>query len=1580
MSILSYLFDKLTGNSDEERKKKLLESQRTQSSPQPTAGPAPQAQPQRTPIFQESSFDKKKTQPSQPIANEEPTFMQAGIKRVKDSIAQDPEQYNLFSTMAKSSFAPVRVAGQVLDSTTKSFAKLPAMLGEGLGTAFGTIANKSAYDEQAQKTKQLSDTLYELSRKALASGDTERAKKLSEEAQKNGDEAANVYKQLGQTGVDSAKKIAVGGAGTVATLAGANAINPGKIAVGSLLGGGLKTAIGTYQRKQIDDAIAAGDLERAQKLSEETQPSQGPLTDFATGAGDMAGQLPAVEGVIGATAPIASKVLKPIAGKFTGRIAAGGANVAQGVAINAATGNPTTPLSAGLDFVTGLVGGKTQFEHPNAKANLVDEVNQDKPRNIEIKRASNLSEEGMKVQENFAKKIEENPDAMIEEYTKRFGKELNTDNARELSPDYSKNNDSRSQFSPAVHEPASALVKEIYKRQLQVPDPKGENIVLFTAGGTGSGKTSGIHDIPELTNIQDEAQIVYDTNLNNFSSAKEKIDMALAAGKRIVLAYVHRDPVDAFENGALPRAMRQGRTVPVGTHIETHVGAPSTLLQLAQEYKDNPNVDINVVNNSLGRGKAVLSNLDLVKGLNYNAGELNTTLLQKLDEQLANGKISQAVYDGTRQNSPQRDITPNTGGILNQSQLDGLPAVKDTTHPELQAKGQQIAGEVKTNINENVLRDTPAPQDIPPTLDRTQLSGAALNKSSAEILAAREKAATPEIPPVDEIKPSSTLNINPETGKIEKTSAPNKFEYDLKSLNTPEGVKQAILSSAQTAQDNGTLQTQRRGTMTEQQIHTMADQLGMSAEEVAKRKPGKIWNAEQADAANRIMLKTNEDLVAIGTKIREYTDKGLDVPESLRLAQMEAATRSVGVMASVIGDRSEAARALRAAQMFKNALDDPTNQQKLKEEATRMFAGDPKRAAEVMAKLAEFEPTDTLGQMKFLRQVKPHTPIDMIEEFWYNSVLSNTATHIVNTTSNLISALIRVPEKAISGAIDAGVSGLTGKERTRYVSEAGAELNGMKSGFAKGFQRALLIMKTGISEEDLAKGELGKGQAIKGPVGDFINIPTKALSAADQIFRSVNYEMDIWANANRIARQQGKTGEELVQTMADLVANPTGQMMESAKEGAKYRIFQSDSKSADAVKYFRDNLATLDLGKFGKLRPVRFIIPFVQTPINVFKYGLERTPAGFLSAGASALQGADKGEVSDRIARAVIGSMVMVPLATYFMDGKITGAAPTDKKLKDAFYAEGKLPWSVKVGNNWVSYNRVEPLNSMLSQMAIWHDAFEKNGKEVSVATISEFLRQTTRNFADQTFMTGLGNLMNAVEDPERFGQKFITDIAGGFIPSIVAAGARATDNTVRQPKTIKEAFAQRLPIATQTVTPQESAFEPGGNAVRHTNEGLARNIASNFIGLRTSPDTGVNIMGDLEAIQKLRKNNTDQTKTEDDLADSIFQQLKDLPQEEGQKLIETNLQNGTLTKSVMSKVEDRIKTEAMGLPEQELTIKSAPIKVRAQFMDKKLKELNSAEQDAWLQKMIQDKVITNDVMDEYVKLQGGGNLPLIAK
>lgn len=330
-------------------------------------------------------------------------------------------------------------------------------------------------------------------------------------------------------------------------------------------------------------------------------------------------------------------------------------------------------------------------------------------------------------------------DASVAEYATRpdseGGKVLNTDVARELSPDYLADRTK----SADVHEPASAFVKRMYAERLANLKPGDQ--VMFTSGGTGAGKTSAISALAPMRAMKEDASIVYDTNMNTMGSAVNKIDQALDAGATVRIVHVQRDPVDALVHGALPRAVRQerefgtGRTVPLKEHARTHRGAAEVIQQLAEKYKNDPRVDIQVIDNTRGKGGQQVTDLGFVRGFDYTGleGKLHDALQQQHDS----GAISGAIFRGTQGDagSAVRPLLRGNDGA-EPARADGgnaLPARDGQLKPEpTKVPKEAPTGGPDVQRAQRIAEETPNLKVQLPGSEETLTAAKAMERAKAE--------------------------------------------------------------------------------------------------------------------------------------------------------------------------------------------------------------------------------------------------------------------------------------------------------------------------------------------------------------------------------------------------------------------------------------------------------------------------------------------------------------------------------------------------------------------------------------------------------------------------------------------------------------------------------------------------------------------------------------------------------------------------------------------------------------------------------------------------------------------------------
>ena len=206
-----------------------------------------------------------------------------------------------------------------------------------------------------------------------------------------------------------------------------------------------------------------------------------------------------------------------------------------------------------------------------------------------------LSDRQREVEARFARHLAKDFPGAIRKYRRIFGNVIDRNNAQELSADYNRNRESRQRNALATHEPAGALAQAVYLQMLAEKVPAGRNLVIFSAGGQGSGKTTALR----YSGLERDAQIIMDGTLQNYETSLRNVRAALAHGKRVTIFYVYRPFGEAVEN-IIQRAanFENGRVVEVKRAASGHYRAPRTVLKLMEDFLGNGELAVKFADNT----------------------------------------------------------------------------------------------------------------------------------------------------------------------------------------------------------------------------------------------------------------------------------------------------------------------------------------------------------------------------------------------------------------------------------------------------------------------------------------------------------------------------------------------------------------------------------------------------------------------------------------------------------------------------------------------------------------------------------------------------------------------------------------------------------------------------------------------------------------------------------------------------------------------------------------------------------------------------------------------------------------------
>ncbi len=289
-------------------------------------------------------------------------------------------------------------------------------------------------------------------------------------------------------------------------------------------------------------------------------------------------------------------------------------------------------------------------QHPYLKA-AFDQGAKEYPATggLKISKAEDLTPAQRVVEARFAESLNADLPSAIEKYwtSRRENAKnvLNIDDARELSGDYSVGPQNRMAYSAAVQKPASALIRKMFEQGMAEPlsPAPEENVVTFTAGGGGSGKTTATQDVPRVRDVAQSSHLVWDMTLSEPKDLAY-FDQVIKSGRRVEAVFVARDPIDALTSGVVFRAGLDGRTMPLSSWADAHAGSPETFRQAITRYKNNPNVNFIVVDNTRGLGNAVEVPTDFLRDWVYNSSGLKRTGLDILKKGVQNGTIRPDIY------------------------------------------------------------------------------------------------------------------------------------------------------------------------------------------------------------------------------------------------------------------------------------------------------------------------------------------------------------------------------------------------------------------------------------------------------------------------------------------------------------------------------------------------------------------------------------------------------------------------------------------------------------------------------------------------------------------------------------------------------------------------------------------------------------------------------------------------------------------------------------------------------------------------------------------------------------------------
>lgn len=488
--------------------------------------------------------------------------------------------------------------------------------------------------------------------------------------------------------------------------------------------------------------------------------------------------------------------------------------------------------------------------------------------------------------------------------------------------------------------------------------------------------------------------------------------------------------------------------------------------------------------------------------------------------------------------------------------------------------------------------------------------------------------------------------------------------------------------------------------------------------------------------------------------------------------------------AEAAGLRTAMGRGLNALKMINKVNDSSSINQRL-----QMFAeATNPEAFALKAKMFLDNKYSLKDKLQHMENVKYTKTRSAILEYWMNSMLSHPVTHLVNTMGNGWTVTESLFNRAVGRFISDGSTGVVKGEATAAAKGAffalhdavNAAISAFKGGTVQRSKIEMDITNNNISgeamgltpEQGTLAGGLGK---IVDFIGNIVNIPSRTLLGMDEFFKTVAYNSELEAIAHReatLAQEAGESYTDVYQMIKDPDSRPKS-IEEKCTDFSRYVTFQSDlGRAGKAAEEFRK-----------KVPESMFIVPFFRTGINIFDYGMARTPLlqkltnDYKRAKASG----NRADADMMEAKLLTGTMLWGTAIAMAAGGLITGGGPTDKKEREKLLATGWKPNSLKIGNTYYDINRLDPVAwffTTAANVAEMGDAMDdEEAGEAMLAGISAAFR----SISDRYYFQGISNFVNAVQDFENQGEYYISNMAGTFVPNAMKGIRKEDDEFMRE-------------------------------------------------------------------------------------------------------------------------------------------------------------------------------------------------------
>lgn len=451
------------------------------------------------------------------------------------------------------------------------------------------------------------------------------------------------------------------------------------------------------------------------------------------------------------------------------------------------------------------------------------------------------------------------------------------------------------------------------------------------------------------------------------------------------------------------------------------------------------------------------------------------------------------------------------------------------------------------------------------------------------------------------------------------------------------------------------------------------------------------------------------------------------------------------------------------------------------------------------------------------------------------NMLSNVAMMPATAVSDKLSALGQNVYSKINPDFKPELALTASKESKDLAAQVYDRIKGSIDNTASKWENSAM---QGIREKEMFKGLNGRtagdipvlkdvGSRIKGG----LNTISQKLTG-DSVFDALSSEKSVTENVRQLTYgllelgDKGFVAQRFKSYLSKAIEASGAKTLDAVPASAIDRAVQEAMKAT-----FKDDNALTRLVSSIK-RNTGFIgetlLPFTKTPANVTMRALDYSPAGIASAVKMAKNGTEASAVIDQVAKATTGTLAILLGIGLYNKGIITGPEDEDPDKAAFQKQQGWLPYAVKFGDNYYTYDWAQPGSMGLVLGSTIMSQLDKDGS-IEAKDLASIIKNSVSAFGDtllqQSTLQNLLDVFSGYGSPTENMTNEVLETPQRLIPSLVGATARVADTTQRSTyskgdflKTQIDTLKSKIPGLSQTLP---ATYDTWGNEVQRSGNSL---------------------------------------------------------------------------------------------------------------------------------------------------------------